>query len=203
MTAPVVDVNGRLLGRITVDDVVDVIREEADREILNLAGLREEEDLFASVWESIRNRWTWLAINLVHGVRRLARDRRVRGLDREAGGAGRADADRGRHRRQLRQPDHHPDRARARARPASRPRACARLVAEGDRRRRCSTAWCGAALLGVCRLACCTSNAAAGAGDGRWRWLLNLLLAALAGVGIPMTAAPRVGRDPALGVERA
>jgi len=51
--------------RITVDDVVDVIREEADREILNLAGLREEEDLFASVWQSVRNRWTWLALNLV------------------------------------------------------------------------------------------------------------------------------------------
>jgi len=65
ITAPVVDENGRLLGRITVDDVVDVIREGADREILNLAGLREEEDLFASVWQSVRNRWTWLALNLV------------------------------------------------------------------------------------------------------------------------------------------
>ena len=68
VTAPVVDVNGRLLGRITVDDVVDVIREEADREIINLAGLREEEDLFASVWESIRNRWMWLAVNLVTAI---------------------------------------------------------------------------------------------------------------------------------------
>jgi len=65
VTAPVVDANGRLLGRITVDDVVDVIREEADREILNMAGLREEEDLFASVWQSVRNRWMWLAVNLV------------------------------------------------------------------------------------------------------------------------------------------
>ena len=65
VTAPVVDENNRLLGRITVDDVVDVIREEADREILNLAGLREEEDLFASVWQSVRNRWTWLVLNLV------------------------------------------------------------------------------------------------------------------------------------------
>jgi magnesium transporter len=65
VTAPVVDENDHLLGRITVDDVVDVIREEADREILNLAGLREEEDLFASVGKSVRNRWSWLAINLV------------------------------------------------------------------------------------------------------------------------------------------
>jgi magnesium transporter len=68
ITAPVVDESGRLLGRITVDDVVDVIREEADREILNLAGLREEEDLFAPVWQSVRNRWLWLALNLVTAV---------------------------------------------------------------------------------------------------------------------------------------
>lgn len=65
VSAPVVDENNRLLGRITVDDVVDVIREEADREILSLAGLREEEDLFASLWQSVRNRWPWIAVNLV------------------------------------------------------------------------------------------------------------------------------------------
>jgi magnesium transporter len=65
VTAPVVDESGRLLGRITVDDVVDVIREEADRDILNLVGLRAEEDLFSSVWHSVRNRWVWLALNLV------------------------------------------------------------------------------------------------------------------------------------------
>lgn len=65
VTAPVVDEHGRLLGRITVDDVVDVIREEADREILHLAGLKGEEDLFASVWDSVKNRWKWFAVNLV------------------------------------------------------------------------------------------------------------------------------------------
>ncbi len=65
LSAPVVDENNRLLGRITVDDVVDVIREEADREILSLAGLRAEEDLFATVRQTVRNRWTWIAINLV------------------------------------------------------------------------------------------------------------------------------------------
>jgi len=65
VTAPVVDESDRLVGRITVDDVVDVIREEADREILNLVGLRAEEDLFSSVWTSVRNRWVWLALNLV------------------------------------------------------------------------------------------------------------------------------------------
>ena len=43
---------------------MDFIREESENEALNLAGLREEEDLFAPVWKSIRNRWIWLAINL-------------------------------------------------------------------------------------------------------------------------------------------
>lgn len=65
VSAPVVDESDRLLGRITVDDAVDVIREEADREILQLAGLREGEDLFATVWQTVRNRWPWIAINLV------------------------------------------------------------------------------------------------------------------------------------------
>ncbi len=65
VSAPVVDESDRLLGRITVDDAVDVIREEADREIFQLAGLREGEDLFATVWQTVRNRWPWIAINLV------------------------------------------------------------------------------------------------------------------------------------------
>jgi magnesium transporter len=65
VSAPVVDESNRLLGRITVDDAVDVIREEADREILQLAGLREGEDLFATIWQTVRNRWPWIAVNLV------------------------------------------------------------------------------------------------------------------------------------------
>ncbi|HUH56065.1 MAG TPA: magnesium transporter [Rhodanobacter sp.] len=65
VTAPVVDDNGHLIGRITVDAMVDVIREEGESEALSRAGLREEEDIFASVWASLRNRWSWLAINLV------------------------------------------------------------------------------------------------------------------------------------------
>jgi magnesium transporter len=64
VSAPVVDVHGRLIGRLTVDEVVDVIREEGESEVLAQAGLREEEDLFASVWKSARNRWVWLAVNL-------------------------------------------------------------------------------------------------------------------------------------------
>ncbi|MGN2250007.1 magnesium transporter [Frateuria edaphi] len=65
VTAPVVDDGGRLIGRITVDAMVDVIREESESDALNRVGLREEEDIFASVWASLRNRWSWLAINLV------------------------------------------------------------------------------------------------------------------------------------------
>lgn len=65
VTAPVVDANNRLVGRLTVDTVMDYIREEAESDMLSMAGLREEEDIFASVWKSVQNRWTWLAINLV------------------------------------------------------------------------------------------------------------------------------------------
>ena len=65
VSAPVVDADDKLIGRVTVNTVVDFIREETDSEKLSAGGLREEEDLFASVWSSVRNRWTWLAINLV------------------------------------------------------------------------------------------------------------------------------------------
>ncbi|MGB4073996.1 magnesium transporter [Pseudomonas sp.] len=65
ISSPVVDKNGKLIGRLTIDEMVDLIREESENEVLNMAGLREEEDIFASVWKSLRNRWAWLAINLV------------------------------------------------------------------------------------------------------------------------------------------
>jgi magnesium transporter len=65
VSAPVVDSDGKLIGRVTVNAVVDFIREETDSEKLSAGGLSEEEDLFASVWSSVKNRWTWLAINLV------------------------------------------------------------------------------------------------------------------------------------------
>ena len=65
VSAPVVDGNGKLIGRLTIDEMVDLIREESENEVLNMAGLREEEDIFASVWKSVRNRWSWLAINLI------------------------------------------------------------------------------------------------------------------------------------------
>ncbi len=65
VTAPVVDNNGKLIGRLTINAMVDVIREESDAEVRERVGLREDEDIFASVWRSLRNRWAWLAINLV------------------------------------------------------------------------------------------------------------------------------------------
>ncbi len=65
VTAPVVDANKKLIGRLSVDAVVDFIKEDAENEKLSMAGLKEEEDLFSSIWKSVRNRWAWLAINLV------------------------------------------------------------------------------------------------------------------------------------------
>lgn len=65
VSAPVVDAQGRLLGRITVDDVVDFIREQGEHELFSMAGLPEEEDLFAPVIPSGRRRALWLGVNLV------------------------------------------------------------------------------------------------------------------------------------------
>jgi magnesium transporter len=65
VSAPVVDTNDKLVGRVTVDEVLDFVRKKGEEELLAQAGLREEEDVFASVWASFRNRWAWLAINLV------------------------------------------------------------------------------------------------------------------------------------------
>lgn len=64
VSAAVVSKEGRLLGRITIDDVVDVIREEADHSVLSMAGLDEDEDMFASVRTSARRRVVWLSANL-------------------------------------------------------------------------------------------------------------------------------------------
>jgi magnesium transporter len=64
VSVAVIDAEGRLLGRITIDDVVDVIRTEAEHQLMNMAGLDEEEDLFAPVLPSARRRALWLGINL-------------------------------------------------------------------------------------------------------------------------------------------
>lgn len=66
LSAPVVDENGKLIGRITVDDVVDVIREEADHTLMSTAGLEEESDMFAPIIPSAKRRAIWLGVNLVN-----------------------------------------------------------------------------------------------------------------------------------------
>jgi magnesium transporter len=68
VSAPVIDEHGKLLGRITIDDVVDVIAEEAAHEVMAGAGLRDEEDVFAPVIPATRRRMLWLGINLVTAI---------------------------------------------------------------------------------------------------------------------------------------
>jgi len=65
LSAPVVDDENRLLGRITIDDAVDVLRDAADRSVMARAGLHEEEDLFAPVARSAKGRAIWLGVNLI------------------------------------------------------------------------------------------------------------------------------------------
>jgi len=65
ISAPVVDKDNRLLGRITIDDVVDVIRDEAEHSMLSMAGLSEDEDTFAPVKKSVHRRSLWLGVNLL------------------------------------------------------------------------------------------------------------------------------------------
>jgi len=64
LSAPVVDDDFRVLGRITVDDVVDVIRDEAEHSLMGAAGLDEEDDMFAPVFQSASRRALWLGVNL-------------------------------------------------------------------------------------------------------------------------------------------
>lgn len=68
ISAPVVDTAGVLIGRIPVDAIVDYIKERQDIERLSQGGLREEEDIFASVWDSLKNRGPWLGLNLVTAI---------------------------------------------------------------------------------------------------------------------------------------
>ncbi len=65
VSAPVVNERGKLLGRITIDDVVDVIRASADHSLMSQAGLDEDEDIFAPLVRTVKRRSIWLGINLV------------------------------------------------------------------------------------------------------------------------------------------
>jgi len=64
VSAPVVNQRGKLIGRLTVDTVMDYIREESAEDVLNMAGIRAEEDIFSSIIDSTKNRTAWLVINL-------------------------------------------------------------------------------------------------------------------------------------------
>ena len=65
LSAPVVDDKHRLVGRITIDDVVDIIREDAEHSMMSMAGLDDEEDTFAPVMQSTKRRSVWLGVNLL------------------------------------------------------------------------------------------------------------------------------------------
>ncbi len=65
VSAPVVNASKELLGRITIDDAVDVMKEEAERSLMGMAGLSEDEDTFATIKRSMFRRALWLGINLV------------------------------------------------------------------------------------------------------------------------------------------
>lgn len=65
LSAPVIDQQGHLLGRITIDDVIDIIREDAEHTMMSMAGLDDEADTFAPVLKSTQQRSVWLGINLI------------------------------------------------------------------------------------------------------------------------------------------
>ncbi len=68
ISAPVVDADGQLLGVITVDDIVDVIHEEHEEDIMGLAGVGTEDDLFHAIGDTTRSRFLWLMIHLVAAI---------------------------------------------------------------------------------------------------------------------------------------
>ncbi len=68
ISAPVIDAGGRLVGVVTVDDIVDVIAEEADEDLMALGGVRRHEELSDSVWMIARSRFGWLAVNLLTAI---------------------------------------------------------------------------------------------------------------------------------------
>ncbi len=65
ISAPVIDENNQLIGRITIDDVVDVIRDQAEHSVMSMVGLDEDEDVFAPIIQSSKRRSVWLGVNLV------------------------------------------------------------------------------------------------------------------------------------------
>jgi magnesium transporter len=68
VSAPVIDHEGKLVGRITIDDIVDVIRDSAEHSLMSMAGLDEEDDTFAPVFKTARRRAVWLGVNLMTAI---------------------------------------------------------------------------------------------------------------------------------------
>lgn len=64
VSAAVVDPSGKLMGRLTIDEIVDVVYEETDTDLRRMGGLSAEEDVFAPVTKAVKTRWAWLAVNL-------------------------------------------------------------------------------------------------------------------------------------------
>jgi len=64
ITAPVVDLKHKLMGRLTVESIVDFVNEDSDNNLRRMGGLSPEEDVFSPVGKAVKNRWAWLAINL-------------------------------------------------------------------------------------------------------------------------------------------
>lgn len=64
ISAAVIDAKGKLIGRVTIEDVVDLVNEENESNIRRMGGISQEEDVFAPVRKAVRQRWAWLAINL-------------------------------------------------------------------------------------------------------------------------------------------
>lgn len=64
LSAAVIDAEGKLMGRLTIDEIVDVVYEETDNDIRQMSGLSNDEDVFAPVSKAVKTRWAWLAINL-------------------------------------------------------------------------------------------------------------------------------------------
>ncbi len=111
ISAAVVSKEGRLLGRITIDDVVDVIREEAEHSVLSMAGLRDEEDVFAGVFVSTKRRLFWLGINLLTAILAGLVVREFEGTIEKVAALAALDADRrehGRHRGHADRDSDHP-----------------------------------------------------------------------------------------------
>ena len=115
LAIPVVDEENKLVGVVTVDDVIDVIKDEATEDIYRLAGVTADERVFTPPGESLTKRLPWLAVNLVTAFLAAVGGQPVRAHDRSGRGAGGLHADRGRHGRQRRDADADRDRARHRA----------------------------------------------------------------------------------------